>query len=249
MQPVTSIRDENDDNLKRLLRAIAKAKTVFVCVDGKYGTVDARITKTEAEGLAAHIVTSGVNWYEASDRDELWIGMKAEITGEKVMTTTTKRIADYVQKPSQAIRYMIDGLQAQSIRPDFVISMGTFLSTSHNLSSKRVCCGCAATCAIQQIAGVNITIKQYEEHFAHCGNLWDKLSAMTGFDREDVRSFEDALDWVRCGEVETLFEWCGIETPRKYRGAQVTPEMTTENWPAVVSRLEAFASELERSGY
>lgn len=57
----------------------------------------------------------------------------------------------------KAVEAMIIGLETQSKRDDFKINMGHFLVVSvPSGESKNVCFGCAATCALQQITGINL---------------------------------------------------------------------------------------------
>ena len=155
-----------------------------------------------------------------------------------------RKIKDIISKPSQAIRAMVEGLKAQSLRKDFVIEMGTFGSLQDQL-----CAGCAATCAIQQIAGKNFTDWRIEKVLSRANFLY--------FEMGDLDYFEAIIDFIRQAEgLECLFHYFGIDTyslgEYEYkaigRAFNNLPVMTTYQ-ESQCAEYESFASLLESFGY
>ena len=85
------------------------------------------------------------------------------------------------QKPSSAIRAMIDGLKKQSQREGFEVCMGTY-----GEYRTGICFACAATCALQELAGVDFT----DDMISTVGSR----AAVTGFDPVELRKFELAMN-------------------------------------------------------
>ena len=75
------------------------------------------------------------------------------------MISIRERIA---KKPSVALKAMCDGLERQSKEPDFEIDMGTFFRRTQG-----VCVGCAATCAILELAYEPGTTRDKEDFLVH----------------------------------------------------------------------------------
>ena len=105
-------------------------------------------------------------------------------------------------KPSKAIEGMIRGLENQSKRKDFVVSMSTFGDAA---TYDGVCFGCAATCTIQELAQQNLII---------CNISDEKIRAQAlGFEQQELSDFELAIDALRCTDAEPLFIFCGKVEP------------------------------------
>jgi len=113
-----------------------------------------------------------------------------------------RKIRDIISKPSEALRAMVDGLLEQSQREDFLIEMSDWGS-----ATEKVCFGCAATCTLQKVAGINLMpgTQRYG-----VGNL-DWRSDQLGLDENDVNHFENAMNDARMGDLETLFEYFDID--------------------------------------
>jgi hypothetical protein len=100
-------------------------------------------------------------------------------------------------KPSVALQAMVNGLQAQSNRDDFRIRMSTY-----GAYGGGICYGCAATCALQELAQVNFD-------FPAISSL-KKRAAACSFSYEETDKFEAAIDNARLGELAGLFRFCEI---------------------------------------
>jgi len=106
-----------------------------------------------------------------------------------------RKIKDLAPKPSDALQAMVDGLKAQSKRDDFEIDMRTF-----GMKGMTICFGCAATCAIQQLAGIDFTMKtgiSCEMYRAETLNL----------EIGEMSRFESVIDNARCGNLSNLLRF------------------------------------------
>jgi len=112
-----------------------------------------------------------------------------------------KEILD--NKPSNAIYAMIEGLKEARGWDDFEFDMKTFGGYGYD---QDICAGCAATCAVQKIAGKRL----------NTGNVFhiELRADRLGFNLRDLESFErsiDALSLGFAGNLYTLFEYFELE--------------------------------------
>jgi len=116
-------------------------------------------------------------------------------------------IREFVKLPSTALQYMVDGLLQQNNRTDFVIDMSTFGDDRlagdilHENFDNPICVGCAATCAIQQIANKDLRLNHIKDTIARAHYL--------GFHYEELDRFERAIDAARAGQLYFLFIFFG----------------------------------------
>lgn len=108
-------------------------------------------------------------------------------------------IKETIKLPSTALQMMVDGIKEQSKRTDFIINMSTYGDADNN----GICYGCAATCTIQKIAARSISIN-------YIGSVGLRAYDL-GFDEDELRWFEDAIDDARAGELGNLFNFFGLE--------------------------------------
>ena len=137
-------------------------------------------------------------------------------------------------KPSRAIRAMCDGLQAQAKRPDFRILMDTF--GSH---IRGVCYGCAATCAVQEAAGIQFGPENIT------GNL--RRSSAIGCDRHDLAEFEAVVERLRNGNLISLGDYFGADLSRWNLDSRMAL-LGTNNWRDRIDGYYDVAEEMEREG-
>lgn len=102
-------------------------------------------------------------------------------------------------KPSLALQYAIDGIYKQSKRPDFIVAMYTYGDYDPD---RDLCFGCAATCAIQEIANINFNSETIYDHHTramsvHCSD-------------DQLQTFELAIDKARVGHFNLLSRFCGL---------------------------------------
>lgn len=112
----------------------------------------------------------------------------------------------------RAVEAMIDGIQAQDQRSDFKIDMHTFGDVKSG-----ICFGCAATCAVQQLAGVNLTAT----------NIHDRHETLN-IDMNDMLAFEHAINVLRLGALGILFGY--FKKERSLVGFRHLPVLHTFNW-------------------
>lgn len=106
-------------------------------------------------------------------------------------------IKKIVKTPSAALQFMVDGLRKQSKREDFFVSMSTFGS-----SDGETCFGCAATCAIQELTGTNLTVKEI--------NGVEERAKALNFDLGELEHFECCINDAREGVLFNLFSFFGL---------------------------------------
>lgn len=98
----------------------------------------------------------------------------------------------------RAVEAMIVGLETQSKREDFIINMSLFGEYSEK---RTVCFGCAATCAVQQLTGINLTASNIRQ-LGH--------PAALNTEYEDTIAFEGAIDNLRTGYIDELAEYFNL---------------------------------------
>ena len=109
------------------------------------------------------------------------------------------KIKELVKCPSEALEAMLQGMEEQSQRTDFKIQMTSFGYTD---GYKKICCGCAATCTIQKLAGKNFTYNQGGYILSPTGR-----AAFLDFDKKELNDFEDVIDRARKGGFIGLFRF------------------------------------------
>lgn len=96
-------------------------------------------------------------------------------------------IKEKAPKISDALQAMVDGIKTQTARPDFELYMFSFGDFNDN-----ICYGCAATCAIQQIAGKNLTPENIRG--VRCRSYALELDA------KELCAFEEAISNFALGD-------------------------------------------------
>ena len=146
-------------------------------------------------------------------------------------------------KVSTALQAMIDGLRLQSQRKDFRVDMTTFggFSGFGDSGDKEnpVCFGCAATCTIQQLSGVNFTDSQI---FSLSGR-----SRQTIRNAKDLDEFEDAIDSARLGHLIPIFDYMG-NRPSHELIADPQWILCTDDWQEQLPLVQDFVNMLKLKG-
>ncbi len=145
---------------------------------------------------------------------------------------TFKEMCD--NKMSVAVRAMCDGLESQSKRKNFIVDMHYY-----GLSRGKICYGCAATCAAQKIAGVNLTAVTIDESKDRAKKL--------GVDQLDLDMFEFAIDSFRQGKTGRLkryfdLPWGDVEVPDQRWNLE------DDDWREQLPEVLDYAAELEEAG-
>lgn len=140
-------------------------------------------------------------------------------------------------KPSIALEAMCDGLEKFDEAKGFVINMSTYGAVY-----KKVCYGCAATCALQQLAGVVFTPSTiYDRHKAAGVVNGTALQA-----KADAMEFERAMNSARRGALLDLWKFCGmrIDVPphRRWR------PLLNHTWRDELPRVRQFVAMLKAKG-
>ena len=137
-------------------------------------------------------------------------------------------------KVSVALQAMIDGLNHQHQREDFKISMDTFGDYD------GICYGCAVTCAIQQLSGVNLSDSSITDRVDR--------AIFLDVDREDLSYFENYIDDAREGLLFKLFAYMGQEESYD-ESYDENWELTTRNWQTELPKVQKFVDMLKEEGY
>ena len=105
----------------------------------------------------------------------------------------TISIKEQVPTISAAIRLMVAGLR-EIPNEDFVVRMSTFgVAGTREGSDKRICYGCAATCALQKLAGKRLDPDTVGVNYAR--------SMILGFNNLEMIEFENVIDELRQGLI------------------------------------------------
>ncbi len=138
-------------------------------------------------------------------------------------------------KPSKALEFMVKGLIKHDKRNDFEVDMDTF--GRHNTDSK-MCYGCAATCVLQEITGINFT-----EETTNLNNCY--RNDLINIHQRKI--FEGAIDNARHGLLLRLFEFCKKE--RYYKEEYYKKwEMQNSNWKKELPKVRKLIKELKSKG-
>jgi len=144
-----------------------------------------------------------------------------------------KSIKEQLKVPSAALQAMVDGLRKQSKRKDFVINMSTY-----GESRGEICFGCAATCAVQQISGINLTVEDID-----VANQSLKL----GYDFDHLSAFEMSINAARLGDMYLLFLFFDLVWQYDFDYDERF-FLKTENWEEQLPAVEALIAELKEKG-
>lgn len=149
-----------------------------------------------------------------------------------------KTIKQLAPKPSDALQAMVDGLLTQNEREDFKIDMQVFGKIDE---AGKICFGCAATCAIQQLTGKNFT----PENDA-VGNYRIKADFLE-VDKRELGEFEYTMDNARKGDLKELFYFYDLEDNFDFNKYNNRFFLTTVDWeeqlPAIRELIEFLRSE------
>lgn len=146
-------------------------------------------------------------------------------------------------KPSVALRAMCDGLRAADKRPGFIIAMW-----SYGHADKTFCYGCAATCTLQEITGVEFTPERLQVR--RLTQLsFNRQAAICKLSTPDVIEFEGAMEFARAGHLAYLYDFLGIATE-----SRINPKpdenwrLWDNNWRTELPKVRAFIRKLEKAG-
>lgn len=150
-----------------------------------------------------------------------------------------KLIKDYIKLPSEAVQLMIDGLKEE--REGFEVNMETF-GRAEQGGGIIFCTGCAATRALEKLAGVafkpsNIFSRE------------DRAEA-AGFDYLDVDNFENAIDFLRMGNILNFQRHLNMVLDASFNLPQpeVYFSLKSYNWRTELPKVEAYAELLRSQG-
>jgi hypothetical protein len=137
-------------------------------------------------------------------------------------------------KPSVALQFMLDGLIGQSERSDFEVDM-SFYGDSLN----GVCYGCAATCAIQELTGINYNSEQISYRATRCKAL--------SVSKDELGVFECAINGARNGSIKFLFEFCNLNSSDYKPILKLL--MTTSNYKDQLPLVKELIEDLKLHGF
>ena len=145
------------------------------------------------------------------------------------------------KKPSVAIWAMINGIWKSDARDDFKINMSTFGDIAD-----EVCYGCAATCAIQEITGIEF---KSSDILYTIDNRAEILFGRNYVDYlPDLNKFEDAIDEFRNGDPVDLLDLYGIED-EDISYISSNWKLRNNNWRKELIKIEIYVKQLEDRGY
>jgi hypothetical protein len=141
-----------------------------------------------------------------------------------------------IDRPSQALQAMLDGLYEQYNRHDFRIDMRVY-----GAGDGGVCYGCASTCTLQKLAGKDFTTATIDTR--------DSRAAVLAVDANDLYIFEHAMDHARKGGCGLLFDFFEIPRPITSDLLSFPFYLTSGNWQDQVPSVRRAISLLQESGY
>ena len=141
-----------------------------------------------------------------------------------------------------AVDAMINGLKNQSERAGFTVSMNSY-GEAHGITAygEIMCFGCAATCAIQEYAGVNFNYRSIPNERAR--------ALAINVDVDILAEFEISIEWLRGGHAYKLSNFCQLDEDDHHsvnRYFVALPELTNENWDGYLLEYETALCELRR---
>lgn len=148
-----------------------------------------------------------------------------------------KSIKELAPKPSDALQAMVDGLLAQSKREDFKIEMESYGEINDH---GTICFGCAATCAIQQIAMKNLPIRYEIERRSFRAEYLE-----LGY--RELAFFERAINFARIGDLFFIFQFYNLEKEfdNIFNGSYF---LDNDNWKDELPKVEKLIAELKSKG-
>ena len=142
-----------------------------------------------------------------------------------------------IDRPSQALRAMCDGLEEADSRPDFEIDMSTYGEVRNN-----ICFGCAATCALQELLEEPFTALEINDRYISGRTLY-AARLEPGWD-----FFEFAIDEARKARLHTLFEFFGVEDRWDSDLERELLCMGTSDWRGGLPAIRRLIDKLEPVG-
>jgi hypothetical protein len=136
---------------------------------------------------------------------------------------------------------MVDGLEVQ----DRAEGRGIDMTLYWSIGEDGTCFACAATCAIQQLAGKPLDPKAAYSEFSEIVGENADIPASWGHDRSDLRSFERAVDTARMGQVRSLFSYMRAG---RYEGDDPGFYLRTHDWERQLPIVREFIADLEAKG-
>lgn len=134
-------------------------------------------------------------------------------------------------KPSGVVAAMVRGLKSSEHWKDFEVDMSTF-----GTNIRGYCFGCAATCAILELAGTHLNLRSYK--------IRENIVLI---EEKDIWRFEHVIDCLRLGSVLKLFDRFFSDYDAVLPD-QKLPYLTTENWRENLGPYELYVKQLQSMG-
>ena len=146
-----------------------------------------------------------------------------------------------------AVEAMTKGLKRQERREDFNIDMDSFGDscvdnnpTSQPFHAMEICFGCAATCAVQELFGIDF----------ESDNIWERCfrADSVNVDIDIFEGFESAIDHLRCGRSHLLGIFCDLDVDDKCLTIEKfarLPELGTYTWEDNLPGYEDVLQEIK----
>jgi hypothetical protein len=145
--------------------------------------------------------------------------------------------------PSRALQAMVDGLEEQDRAEGRGVGMDTFWSVGKDAT----CFACAATCAIQSLAGKTLCPDAIgASPGAEGSNTAPGLPEFWGHRVSDISAFEDAIDIARMGAISDLLRYMKVARPLGL--PDPTFWLQDCNWKEQIPEVKTFIEELKARG-
>jgi len=155
-------------------------------------------------------------------------------------------VRELAPKMSDAISAMVIGLHIQNNRDTFTVDMETFGDTAEARSGMgEICFGCAATCAAQQLAKINLDADIIVSITVRAAAL--------DIEANDLAEFELAIDSFRKGHILRLMDFYDYTVEQRTVVYNIADEivltaLSTLHWKDHIGNYMAFAQELKARG-
>ena len=164
--------------------------------------------------------------------------------------TELKRMRDVCPNPSDAVRAMVMGLRTARQTSNFFVDMDVY-SHVNSWSDKKICYGCAATCAIFESLNLwaGMGMREYAASRGRGNEEVDAagVESLTGVAWTDLKRWESTIDALRLGDPGCIYRYYGVDLS-KYVNIPNLPLLGNSYSEAELQKYEAFADALKTAG-
>lgn len=144
-------------------------------------------------------------------------------------------IREKAPTPKAAVEAMIRGLRSSESWDHFALDMSTF-----GRIKGEICFGCAATCTLIQLSEKELSEVDFKGHIINLLSSRHRAQGLGFISTDELSDFEDAIDEFRCGHVQYLGDFYGVEMPE----VDELWYLDTKNWKSELPKIESYLEKL-----